>query len=137
MFKFFKKNKNQDEGSDASTETPKVGMDVSGFQQRRPMENIDSSYVKVPEDKPAEAVAPRVVNLSGFNRLINFLLLMLVFALPLLFLPMSSEVREFNKQTLLFFTVVIMLWAWVIRILATRSVSWVKTSLDYILLSYL
>lgn len=84
-----------------------------------------------------EAVLTKVVNLSGFHRLINFTLLLLVFALPLLFLPLSSEVREFNKQALLVLAVVVMLGAWVIRTLATRSVSWVKTSLDYILLAYL
>lgn len=93
---------------------------------------MGSSSVRAPME-----VVEKVVNISGFNRLINFLILLLVFALPLLFLPTSSEAREFNKQALLFFAVVVMLGAWVIKILATRTISWVKTSLDYILLVYL
>lgn len=74
---------------------------------------------------------------SGFNRVIRFFLLLTVFLTPLLFLPLSSEVREFNKQSWLFLAVVIMLAVWVIKILTTRTVSWVKTSLDYVVLAFL
>lgn len=65
------------------------------------------------------------------------MLKLLVFLLPLFFLPITSEFREFNKQALMFFAVVVMLIAWVIKILTTRKVSWTKTSLDYLLLAYL
>lgn len=75
-------------------------------------------------------------NASGFSKIINWCLAALLFAVPLFFLPFTSEVREFNKQTLIFLLVVVMLGVWVVRILTTRSVSWVKTSLDYILLAY-
>lgn len=78
----------------------------------------------------------KAVNVSAFSKFMNFCLQLLVLATPLLFLPFTSEVREFNKQALLFFLAVIMLGVWVIKILTTRRVSWVKTSLDYILLGF-
>lgn len=78
-----------------------------------------------------------VSGVSTFSKVINWCLAALIFAVPLFFLPITSEVREFNKQSLIFLLVVVMLAVWVIRILTTRSVSWVKTSLDYILLAYL
>jgi hypothetical protein len=90
---------------------------------------------------PASPVAPaavaKVVDVSSFGKIINFCLVALVFLLPLIFLPFTTEIREFNKQALLFFMVTIMLGVWVVRILAVRGVSWVKTSLDYILFGYL
>ncbi len=74
---------------------------------------------------------------SFFNRIIDYCLYAAVLLTPLLFISITSEVREFNKQALLFLVMVIMLGVWVIKILTTRRVSWVKTSLDYILLAYL
>jgi hypothetical protein len=74
---------------------------------------------------------------STFSRVMNWCLAALVFLVPLLYLPFTSEVREFNKQTLIFLLVMVMLGVWVIRILTARTVSWVKTSLDYILLAYI
>ncbi len=76
-------------------------------------------------------------NLSGYKRVIEFLLKALVFLTPLLFLTVPSETREFNKQALIFFFVIAILGVWVVRVLTTRSVSWIKTSLDYAVLSYL
>jgi tetratricopeptide (TPR) repeat protein len=79
----------------------------------------------------------QAVNLSKFSRTIKWLLYATVFLLPVFFLPWTTEVREFNKQSLLFLLVVVMLAVWVIKILTTRSLSWVKTPLDYVLLGYL
>ncbi len=73
---------------------------------------------------------------SKFQNFINWFLAALVFVTPLLFLPFTSEAREFNKLTFIFLSVVVILAVWVIKILTTRSVSWVKTSLDYILLAF-
>jgi cytochrome c-type biogenesis protein CcmH/NrfG len=84
----------------------------------------------------ASAVDRAAAEVSRFGKFINRCLYVLVFLVPLLFLPFTSEVREFNKQSLLFFAVVVMLGVWVIKILTTRSVSWVKTSLDYVVLAY-
>jgi tetratricopeptide (TPR) repeat protein len=71
-----------------------------------------------------------------FNTVITYCLFALVFLVPLFFLPLTSEIREFNKQNLLIFGVLVMLGAWVIKILSTRHISWVKTSLDYVVIGY-
>jgi hypothetical protein len=84
----------------------------------------------------AAAAATPAAKASTFNKVMNWCLAGLIFLVPLLFLSFTSEVREFNKQTLIFLMVMVMLGVWVVRILTTRSVSWVKTSLDYILLAY-
>jgi cytochrome c-type biogenesis protein CcmH/NrfG len=75
-------------------------------------------------------------SVSVFNRVINYCLLALVFLVPIFFLPLTSEAREFNKQSLLILAVLVMLVAWVIKVLTTRAVSWVKTTLDYVLVGY-
>ncbi len=83
------------------------------------------------------AHAARHVDVTSFNKVINFCLYALVFLTPFIFSSLTTENREFNKQALLFFGVVVMLGVWVIKILTTRKISWIKTSLDYILLAYL
>ena len=83
------------------------------------------------------AAAAQTVDFSRFHKIINFCLYALVLLVPVLFTSLTTEVRDFNKLTLIFFGVVLMLAVWVIKILTTRSVSWVKTSPDYILLAYL
>src|SRR3989338_10987141 len=77
--------------------------------------------------------AVKHVDVTSFNKVINFCLYALVFLAPFIFSSLTTENREFNKQALLFFGVVVMLGAWVIKILTTRKISWIKTSLDYIL----
>ncbi len=79
----------------------------------------------------------KAINILKFNTIINYCLMALVLILPLFFLPFTSETREFNKQMLLFWSIVIALGVWIIKILTVRSVSWVKTSLDFVLLGYL
>jgi tetratricopeptide (TPR) repeat protein len=74
---------------------------------------------------------------SSYTKVMNFCLYALVLLVPLFFSSMTPEVREFNKQNLLFFAVALMMGAWVVRLLTTRRMSWVKTSLDFVLLGYL
>jgi hypothetical protein len=83
--------------------------------------------------------AGTTVNNSGsaFTRFINWCLALLVFVSPLVYLPFTAEVLEFNKQSFIFLMVMVILGVWVVRILTTRSVSWVKTPLDFVLLAYL
>ncbi len=85
----------------------------------------------------AGAHAAKTVDVSGFNKVVNFCLYALVLITPVMFLPWTSEVSEFNKQAFIFVMVALMLGVWVIKILTTRKVAWVKTSLDFILLAYL
>lgn len=79
----------------------------------------------------------KTLDATRFSKFINWCLYGLVLILPLFFLSITSEIREFNKQTLLFAVAVVMLGAWVIKVLTTRNVSWVKTTLDYVVLGYL
>jgi hypothetical protein len=100
---------------------PKIGRPQFGSDQSQPAASHTASVGSS-------------VNL--FNRVINYCLLGLVILIPVFFLPLTSEVREFNKQNLLILGVLIMLVAWVIKILTTRNVSWVKTTLDFVLVGY-
>ncbi|MBU4274951.1 tetratricopeptide repeat protein [Patescibacteria group bacterium] len=47
----------------------------------------------------------------------------LVFLLPIFFLPWTSDVLDFNKQTLLLFLVFISLFAWMLKVLISRELS--------------
>jgi hypothetical protein len=85
------------------------------------------------QSAPAQSAA----GTGKFSRMINWCLALLVFVTPLVYLPFTSEAREFNKLTFIFLMVVIMLGVWVVKILTTRAVSWVKTPLDFVLLAYL
>ncbi len=91
-------------------------------------------FLKSHSPEPALA---KTVNFSKFNKVMNFCLYALVLLTPVLFASLTSDVRDFNKQSFVFLGVAVMLGVWVVKILTTRSVSWVKTSLDYILLVYL
>ncbi len=70
----------------------------------------------------------------NYENIFLFVLKALVFLTPLFFLPITPEFREFNKQALIFFGVLLLLAIWVIKILTTKSASWVRTSLDYVVI---
>ena len=74
---------------------------------------------------------------SIFNRIMDYALMALVLLVPLIFLPFTSETREFNKQALISLGVLVMAGGWVIKILSNRSVSWNKIKFDYAVLAYL
>src|SRR3989338_9443365 len=77
------------------------------------------------------------VDISRFDKIINWCLYALIVIVPILFLPITSELRDFNKQNFIFFLMVVMIGVWIIKILSTRRTTWVKTSLDLIFLIYL
>ena len=108
------------------------------FKKARP--GVDSHNFIAPLHRPDAAgngAATVVAQATSFNKVINFCLYALVLLVPVLFSSLTPEVREFNKQNLMFFAVVVMLGVWVVRLLTTRRISWVKTSLDFVLLGYL
>lgn len=113
------------------------------FLRKRSNPQVDHNFINPAKNIETAAAhvnplaSTGVLSAPKFKKVINFCLYLLVVLVPILFMSLTSEPREFNKQALLFFTVVLMLLAWVIRILTTRNVSWVKTSLDYILLAYM
>ncbi|MDP4000939.1 MAG: tetratricopeptide repeat protein [bacterium] len=129
MFGFLRRKKGQNQD-----QQPNRAVDMGMGQSPRPRPRPAPVAAQAPADISGSLVK---VDTSGFNKAISWILVSLVFLMPLLFLTTTSEFREFNKQSLLFLGVVIMLGIWVIKILTTRSVSWVKTSLDYIVLAFL
>ncbi|MBI2607295.1 MAG: tetratricopeptide repeat protein [Candidatus Doudnabacteria bacterium] len=135
MLGFLSKNKDQNQPSPLRRAVD-MGVKGGGLKSRIKPAPVESPAPPAPP-APEEAGVLQKVDISGFNKAISWSLVGLVFLLPLLVLPLTSELREFNKQSLLFLGVVIMLGIWVIKILTTRSVSWVKTSLDYIVLAFL
>ena len=87
--------------------------------------------------EPAQSEPTVKTEASMFKKLINNIIIGLVFLIPVFFLPFTTESREFNKQALIIVGVLLAAGAWVIRILVTRKAAWVKTSLDFALLGYL
>jgi len=65
------------------------------------------------------------------NRIIKYCLFLLVFLLPLWFLPFSFEALEFNKQYLLFFLVSLSCFAWILKmVIYEKEIRFKKTPLD-------
>ena len=63
---------------------------------------------------------------------------MLVFLMPLFFLPFSFEAFEFNKQYLLFFLVTISLFAWLAKmILVDKEIRFKRSPLDIFVLAFI
>src|SRR3989344_7616909 len=73
-----------------------------------------------------------------FNKIIAVSINLLVFLIPLFFLPFSFEAFEFNKQYLLFFLVLIALFAWIGRmVLADQEFRFKRTPLDVFVIGFL
>jgi len=72
------------------------------------------------------------------NRIIKTNIYLLVFLLPLFFLPFSFEAFEFNKQYLLFFLSSLTLFAWVAKmVLVDKEIRFKRTPLDITILIFL
>ncbi len=73
-----------------------------------------------------------------FNRIIKISIYLLVFLLPLFFLPFSFEAFEFNKQYLLFFLVSLAFFFWLARmVLVDKEIRFKRTPLDILVLAFL
>ena len=73
-----------------------------------------------------------------FNHIIKISIYLLVFLLPLFFLPFSFEAFEFNKQELLFFLVSIAFFAWLAKmVLVDKEIKFRRTPLDIPVLLFL
>ena len=72
------------------------------------------------------------------NRIIKCNIYVLVFLLPLFFLPFSFEIFEYNKQYLLFFLISSALFAWVLKQVAyDKEIRLKKSPIDYLVLGFL
>ncbi|MBI2038386.1 MAG: hypothetical protein HYT19_00485, partial [Candidatus Nealsonbacteria bacterium] len=73
-----------------------------------------------------------------FSRIIKVSINLLVFLIPLFFLPFSFEAFEFNKQYLLFFLVLIAFFAWLAKMfLVDQEVRLRRTPLDIFVIGFL
>ncbi len=64
------------------------------------------------------------------EKIINWGIIILVFVLPLLFLPITSDIYEFNKNILLYLFVLINLFLWAAKIALEKKFSFQKTPFD-------
>jgi len=64
------------------------------------------------------------------ENIIRWGILLLVFLLPLFFLPLTSDFYEFNKNILLYFFIVILLIVWILKMIAEKKVVFRKTAFD-------
>ena len=72
------------------------------------------------------------------NRIVKCNIYVLVFLLPLFFLPFSFEIFEYNKQYLLFFLISSALFAWVMKQVAyDKEIRFKKSPIDYFVLGFL
>jgi tetratricopeptide (TPR) repeat protein len=72
------------------------------------------------------------------NRIIKYCLFLLVFLLPLFWLPFSFEAFEFNKQYLLFFLVSLAFFSWILKmVLVDKEIKFKKSPLDLFVLAFL
>ncbi len=73
-----------------------------------------------------------------YNKIIKTSIYLLVFLLPLFFLPFSFEAFEFNKQYLLFFLVSIGLFSWIAKmVLVDKEIRFKRSPLDIFILAFL
>ncbi|MFZ5391486.1 MAG: tetratricopeptide repeat protein [Patescibacteria group bacterium] len=86
-----------------------------------------------------QPVTPAVSN-SGdsvryFDLVLNWGLRLVLFLLPITFLPWTFEIFEFNKQLLLLGLSLILLVVWLVKAVVTKSVRLVKTPLNLAVLA--
>ena len=73
-----------------------------------------------------------------FNKIIKISIYLLVFLLPLFWLPFTFEAFEFNKQYLLFFLVSLAFFAWIAKMaLVDKEIKFKRTPLDIPVLAFL
>lgn len=73
-----------------------------------------------------------------FNRIVKIAIYLLVFIVPLFWLPFSFEALEFNKQYLLFFLVSIAFFGWIARmVLVDKEIRFKKTPLDILVVIFI
>src|SRR3989338_1437416 len=72
------------------------------------------------------------------DRIVKYSIYVLVFLIPLFWLPFSFEVFEFNNQYLLFFLVSLAFIAWLIKqVVYDKEIRFKQSTLDFFVLGFL
>lgn len=72
------------------------------------------------------------------NRIVKYNIYVLVFLLPVFWLPTSFEIFEYNKQYLLFFLISSAFFAWVLKqVIYDKEIKFKKSPIDYPVLGFL
>ena len=71
------------------------------------------------------------------EKVIKYLFYLLFFTIPLIFLPWTSELFEFNKMVATYIFTILIVAAWAIRMIAEKRIIFRRTSLDFFLVGYL
>lgn len=72
-----------------------------------------------------------------YKKTISFFYKLLFFLTPLIFLPFTSEVFEFNKLVFIYFSALTILFLWILRSLTERKIIFSRTILDLPLLFFI
>ena len=75
---------------------------------------------------------------NTLNSIVKYSIYVLVFLLPLFWLPFSFEVIEYSKQYLLFFLVSLSFFAWLAKqVVYDKEIKFRKSPIDYFVLGFL
>ena len=73
---------------------------------------------------------PKTFGARVYERIINGVIYLLAFLLPIFFLPWTSEVLEFNKQALVIILTTVAVIFWLLKILVSNKLEWTDNLLN-------
>jgi len=76
-------------------------------------------------------------NILIFNKIIKGCIYLLIFLIPLWFLPITSNIIDFNKQALMIFFVILAFILWIAKLLSKGEFSWKENKLNWTILAFL
>lgn len=82
-------------------------------------------------------IIPKSKNILVMDKIIKVCIYLLVFLIPLWFLPITINVLDFNKQALMVFLIVIALILWLAKLLSQEEFIWKKSMLNWAILAFL
>ncbi len=74
---------------------------------------------------------------SYLNNLIPFLFSLLLFLVPLVFYPKTSEIFEFNKMILVYIFTILIASVWIIKMIITKRIIFERSIMDLPILAFL
>ncbi len=76
-------------------------------------------------------------NILILDKIVRACIYLLVFLMPLWFLPITVDIIAFNKQVLMVFLIVIALILWLAKLLSQGEFSWKDNKLNWMILAFL